>query len=99
MRLAMGVKMYQKHDERYFAMLNNAVAIKDTSLEGGEDSQAFDYYDYLVNNPQDCPIDFDIDINKIKAVEEGISKLIAINHLIDDNYKKLPSIPRKPSTR
>jgi hypothetical protein len=79
--------MYKKHDQRYFAMLNNAVAIGDTPLEGGNDGYAFEYYYHLLTRdyPADCPSDH-LTPKEEAAVKKSITDLISFNALMQKNF-------------
>ena len=78
----------EKHDVRYFAMLNNAVAVIDTSLEGGKNAESFAYYQYLLNvELPKCPLDFNLTSEQSQALKQGIAKLSLIQALLEQGNK------------
>lgn len=77
-----------EHDIKYFAMLNNAVAIADTKLEGGSNAKAFDYYNYLLNlKLPHFPLEFNLTREQEQHLKDGIANLIKIQTLINESYK------------
>lgn len=77
----------EHHDTKYFAMLNNAVAVTDTKLEGGNNSESLAYYHYLLNfeMPADCPLELTLTTQQKDALYHGITDLIQIQDLLEDS--------------
>ncbi len=73
----------QTHDVRYFAMLNNAVAVSgDSKLEGGTVSLALAYYNYLLNiELPNCPLSLKLTNNEQqeRAVKKRMANLERMN--------------------
>lgn len=66
----------EHHDIKYFAMLNNSVAVTGTPFEGGNDVAAATYYNYLLNlNSPNSPVNFNLDVNQMEAIQNAITGL------------------------
>ena len=80
----------EQHDIRYFAMLNNAVAISDTELEGGNNAGAFAYYLYLLNiKLPNCPPELNITRDQFaafSALEKGMTDLLQLQKFLQKSF-------------
>ena len=75
-------------DPRYFAMLNNAVAVSgNKQLEGGNPGDALAYYHYLLNiKLPNCPLSFNLTDKQATALESGFANIIKLNELLEKSH-------------
>src|SRR5579862_4253029 len=75
----------EQHDIRYFAMLNDAVAISgDEDLEGGTPRKALAYYNYLLHiKLPNCPIGFNLKEAQETALKKRMNNLVKFNALLE----------------
>ncbi len=81
----------EPHDVRYFAMLNNAVAIcGDNQLEGGTPRDALAYYNYLLNiQIPNCPSSFNLVGQKSVHLKQPQLKALTVRM---DNLAKMNAL-------
>lgn len=73
----------ESHEPCYFAMLNNAVALAGTSLEGGKLACAIAYYRYLLHvKLPNCPLDFNLSQQQVQALKKGMANLVVMNDIL-----------------
>lgn len=73
----------EEHQEKYFAMLNNAVAVSGNhKLEGGAPKEAMAYYRYLLNIKLDCPSSLQLPESQFQTLNHEINKLIDFDFLL-----------------
>lgn len=79
----------EEHDLRYFAMLQDAVAVSgDSRLEGGKHEEALAYYKYLLNiKLPNCPLNFQLTDTQSKAINENIANIIQMTELLQRSYQ------------
>ena len=80
----------QAHQVRYFAMLNNAVAIEGTEYEGGLNSKAIAYYEDLLNlELPHCPVNLNIGLKKTAILKQKLADLKEVTLLLENHYKQV----------